>query len=117
MCDQIKTLAKNYNGKLSFCENCELYQLIFNNIYIEFSIKEFELFKNFVAPIEVEYWEHKNENLIIKRKISIGTLQENLSLIFCKQELKSLKDLVSRNTKRPYEKISLIDIDYNLLLN
>lgn len=44
-------------------------------------------------------------------------MQENLSMIFNKQELKSLKDLIFQNTIRSNEKISVLDIDYTLLLN
>jgi len=117
MCEQITTLAKNYNGQLSYCKDCRVYHFTFNNIYIEFTKKELKLFKKYVSNIEVEYWETKNENMIIKRRIPIGTMQENLSMIFNKQELKSLKDLLFQNTKRFNEKISVLDIDYTLLLN
>jgi len=117
MCEQITTLAKNYNSQLSYCKDCRVYHFTFNNIYIEFTKKELKLFKKYVSNIEVEYWETKNENMVIKRKIPIGTMQENLSMIFNKQELKSLKDLIFQNTKRFNEKISVLDIDYTLLLN
>ena len=117
MCEQIITLAKNYNGQLSYCEDCRVYHFTFNNIYIEFTKKELQLFKKYVSNIEVEYWETKNKTIIIKRKIPIGTMQENLSMIFNKQELKSLKDLIFQNTIRSNEKISVLDIDYTLLLN
>ena len=117
MCEQIITLAKNYNGQLSYSEDCRVYHFTFNNIYIEFTKKELKLFKKYVSNIEVEYWETKNKTMIIKRKIPIGTMQENLSMIFNKQELKSLKDLIFQNTIRSNEKISVLDIDYTLLLN
>ncbi|MFB1027476.1 MAG: hypothetical protein QMC27_05925 [Flavobacteriaceae bacterium] len=117
MCEQIITLAKNYNGQLPYCEDCRVYHFTFNNIYIEFTKKELKLFKKYVSNIEVEYWETKNKTMIIKRKIPIGTMQENLSMIFNKQELKSLKDLIFQNTIRSNEKISVLDIDYTLLLN
>jgi len=40
MCHQVKTIAKNCQGQLSYCETCKIYHLTFNNIYIELSEME-----------------------------------------------------------------------------
>jgi hypothetical protein len=94
MCHQVKTIAKNCNGQLSFCEGCKVYHFMFNNIYIEFTKKELKAFQKHVNDIEVEYWEMKYDRMIIERKIPIGTMQQNLSMMFNRQELDSLKDLI-----------------------
>ncbi|GGG39146.1 hypothetical protein GCM10011344_45030 [Dokdonia pacifica] len=117
MCHQVKTIAKNCDGQLSFCENCQVYHLTFNNLYIEFTARELESFKRYVSGIEVEYWEMKYERMVIKRKIPIQTMQQNLSMMFNKQELLSLKDLIMQKTQKPFENLSLLDIDYTFFLN
>ena len=117
MCHRVKTIAKNRNGQLSFCEKCQIYHLTFTNIYIEFTPREFLSFQNYVNGIEVEYWETKYECVVMNRKIPVQTMQQNLSLMFNKQELASLKDLIFQKTKKPFENIALRDIDYILFLN
>lgn len=117
MCSQIITLSKNCDGQLSYCKICNIYQLVFNNIYIEFFEKEIESFKIFLESIEVKYWETKYDSMVIKRKIPINTLQKNLSLMFNRQELESLKRLISQNTKKPFNILSIVDIDYTCHLN
>ena len=117
MCHKIKTIAKNCNGQLSFCETCKMYHLTFSNLYIEFTPKELESFKRYVSGIDVEYWEMKYERMVIKRKIPIQTMQQNLSMMFNRQELESLKDLILQKTQKPFENIKLLDIDYIFFLN
>ncbi len=117
MCNQIKTLAKNNNGQLSICNECNVYHLTFNNIYFEFSPKEMRLFKKYVTDIEVEYWEAKYDGMPVKRKIPIQTQQTNLVMVFNRQELASLCDLITQSTAKPYDNLSLLEIDYTLYLN
>ncbi|GER58417.1 DUF6686 family protein [Patiriisocius marinus] len=117
MCHQIKIIAKNTNGELSICENCKVYHLTFNNLYIEFDFEEMLSFKNFVIGIEVDYWETKYNCMSMKRKIPIQTQQSNLVMIFNRQELASLRDLLTQTTKKPYGNLSVVEIDYTLFLN
>lgn len=117
MCHRVKTIAKNCDGSLSFCESCNIYHLTFNNLYIEFTPKEMKSFQKFVSEIEIDYWETKYERSVMKRKIPINTLQRNLSMIFNKQEIQSLKNLILLNTKPPFSKLSALDIDYIYFLN
>lgn len=117
MCHRVKTIAKNCDGQLSFCTNCQVYHLTFNNIYIEFTPKELVAFRKYVSEIEVDYWEAKYERVVMKRKIPIQTMQQNLSMMFNKQELESLKDLIMQKTQKPFENIALLDIDYIFFLN
>ncbi len=73
MCHQIKTLAKNCNGQLCYCDTCKKYYLTFNNIYLEFTDGELKAFQKYVRGIEIDYWERKYNQMIIKRKIPIHT--------------------------------------------
>lgn len=117
MCHQIKTIAKNCDGQLSFCSNCKAYHLTFGNIYIELTQEELVSFRTYVAGIDIEYWESKYEGMPIKRKIVINTLQSNLSLLFNRSELASFKDLLFQHTKKTNENLSVLEIDYTLFLN
>lgn len=117
MCHQIKTIAKNIYGQLSYCQNCKMYHLTFTNIYIELTPKEMKSFQNYVSGIEIEYWETKYESMPIKRKIVINTLQTNLSLLFNRSELAAFKELLFQYAKKPDESLNALDIDYTLFLN
>ncbi|WP_394746944.1 DUF6686 family protein [Spongiimicrobium salis] len=117
MCSQVKTIAKNGYGQLSFCRSCNVFHLTFNNIYIEFTTGEMEAFQKFVRGIDVEYWETRYDQMPVERKIPIQTMQHNLSMIFNKQELEALKDLVLERTTKPFSKIGTLDIDYIFFLN
>ncbi|MFT5892447.1 MAG: hypothetical protein ACI9Y7_002557 [Dokdonia sp.] len=117
MCHKVKTIAKNCDGQLSFCTSCKVYHLTFNNLYIEFTPRELHAFRHYVSGIEVEYWEMKYERMVMKRKIPIQTMQQNLSMMFNKQELVSLKELIMQKTQKPFQNLSLLDIDYTFFLN
>jgi hypothetical protein len=108
MCNQVKTISKNCNGQLTFCEDCKVYKLIFNNIFLEFKEKELKSFKSYVATID---------GIVMKRKIPIGTMQNNLSMVFNKQEIASLKSLLSIAEKKTNLMLSVLDIDYTTFLN
>lgn len=117
MCHQVKTIAKNCNGNLSFCADCRRYHLTFNNIFIELSRKEMRAFKKFVGEIKMEYWENKYDGQVMERKIPIPTMQSNLVLLFNKQELESLKELIFWKKRKSQVFLSVLDIDYTLFLN
>ncbi|MEM7185277.1 MAG: DUF6686 family protein [Bacteroidota bacterium] len=117
MCCQIKTIAKNCNGQLTHCERCGIFHFTFNNIYIEFTKKELASFQKYVNEIDTEYWAMKYDRTTIKRKIRIGTLQNNLSMVFNLQEIESMKELLFSNTKRPGKLLSVTDVDYLYILN
>jgi hypothetical protein len=117
MCHKTITLAKNCDGQLSFCKTCILYHLTFNNIRIEFTKRELQIFIDHVNGIEAAYWESRYERTVVQRKITIQTMQQNLTLVFNKQELMSLKTLLNQTTKKPFEKLNVMDVDYLFFLN
>jgi len=118
MCKYLKTLSKVKSGKLSICCQCQLYHLEFNNIYLELNKNEFEHFKTYVLNIDMDYWEQKYAHLITKRKIPIPSIQQNLVLMFNREEIKELKTLLIYNRYNAFEDfINTPDIDYTLILN
>ncbi|MBL4663007.1 MAG: hypothetical protein JKY22_05525 [Flavobacteriaceae bacterium] len=74
-------------------------------------------FQEFVKEIDVEYWETKYDGMVMKRKIPIQTIQKNLSMVFNRQELESLTNLIMQATKKPFNNLSVLDIDYIFFLN
>lgn len=117
MCHNIKILSKVSNGELSICECCGIYHLEFNNIYFEFTQPQYQHFKSYLMTIEEAYWEDLYANANVKRKIPIPSIQENLVLMFNREEVIQLRKLFC-NRGCVYENyISLVDIDYTLILN
>lgn len=118
MCDTLKTISRVKSGELSICYQCETYHLEFNNIYLEFTRKEFEQFKTYILEINIDYWECKYANAKIKRKIPIPSVQPNLVLMFKRQEINELIILLNNVRKDIFKmNLSLNDIDYTLILN
>ena len=117
MCHRIKIIAKNCNGQLSFCKCCKMYHLTFVNIYIELTPEEMVTLQNYISNLDAEYWEEKYDRIPIERKIVVNTLQSNLAILFNKSELNSFKNLLFTKTKKPYDKLEVLDIDYTLFLN
>ncbi|WP_430906779.1 DUF6686 family protein [Maribacter sp. 2-571] len=117
MCHELSTLSKNNDGALLYCEACNIYHLIFNNIYLEFTKAEMRAFQRFVTTIDIEQWETCCNRVMFKRKIPIQSMQQNLALIFNRRELLSLKDLIFQRTRKPESTIPLIEIDYQSCLN
>lgn len=117
MCHNIKTLSKNLNGQLAYCASCDVYHLYFNNIYLEFTPGELKTFKLFVSEIDVDYWESCCKRGLLKRRIPIQTMQQNLAMVFNQQELQSLEDLIFERTKKPNIPLTITEIDYTSFLN
>ncbi|MDN3664865.1 DUF6686 family protein [Algibacter miyuki] len=119
MCENnIKTLAKVTNGELSVCCECRVYHLEFNNIYLELNENEFEQFKNYLFDIEMDYWEYKYASAKVKRKIPIPSMQQNLVLMFKREEIVELRMLLSSRATHVFnEALTVRDIDYTLILN
>jgi len=117
MCHAVQVLSKNVHGELAYCENCKKFQLSFNNLYLEFTDEELLNFDTYLTNIDVDYWDCKFAKSAKKRVIPIYTMQKNLSLVFTKQEFDALQDLVRLNKKEPQASLTVLDIDYTLLLN
>lgn len=116
MCHNLKILATAKSGELSFCKQCNIYHLEFNNIYFEFSISQFKYFQAYLLTINSQFWEQKYACASFKRKIPIPSMQNNLVLMFNRQEIEELKTLVS-TTKGTNAILNVDDIDYTFVLN
>ncbi|WP_194766882.1 DUF6686 family protein [Tamlana sp. I1] len=119
MCNNhIKVLSKVKSGELSLCIKCQVYHLEFNNIYLELNKNEFMQFKNYLNTIEIDYWEHKYACAKVKRKIPIPSMQNNLVLMFKRQEIYELKRLFSGIKTDVFSAhLDITDIDYMFILN
>ena len=119
MCKKsIKVLSKVRSGELSFCMQCQVYHLQFNNIYLELSEQEFQQFREYILNIEIDYWEHKYACATMKRKIPINSLQPNLVLMFKRQEVNELQTLFSGDIEDVFDNnLDISEIDYTLILN
>lgn len=117
MCNTIKVISKVENGEITKCTACKIYHLSFYNIYFEFNKKQLIKFRKHIAEIDPNYWEKSHSNIRGTRKIPIQTLHQNLYLIFNKQELKELNNLLAINTYYKQQIIAIDDIDYPLILN
>ncbi len=118
MCHNIKTISIVKSGELSICLQCDRYHLEFNNIYLEFNRKEFKKFKAYILDIKMDYWEHKYAFAKVKRKIPIPSMQQNLILMFKRQEILELQALLTHMSEDIF--LTLLrtkDIDYTLILN
>ncbi len=118
MCNNVKSISKTSQGELSLCKNCKHFHLEFNNIYFEFTVNEFKQFKQYILNLEADFWECKYASAGITKKIPIPTLQDNLVLMFNRQEVNQLKTLVKQPVINVYDKlITVDDVDYTLILN
>ena len=118
MCNSTEIISTVKSGELTKCKQCNIYHLSFNNIYLEFSFKEFERFRTYILDIDTEYWEAKYATSNIKRKIPIPSMQENLVLLFKREEIGELKLLFKRlDSQEKQHMLKMEDIDYTLILN
>ena len=116
MCQKLKTLSQNKYGGFYYSSDCNTYHLVFRNFHIVLNEKEAVAFKSLIHSIDVAYWEDQFSGTIVKRKIPIYTCQENLILIFDKQEFTALKSLFY-NKPNALTILSVEDIEYNYSLN
>lgn len=113
----IKNITKIKNNQLTKCETCNVYHLIFNNIFLELSPIQLDNFKQYIIHIKIAFWEGKNLHTNLIRKIPIPTTQENLVIMFNKQEIEELKVLLSYKSTRSYKLLKAKCIDYYSLQN
>ena len=100
-----------------FREDLNVYQLIFNNLFIELNTLEFKAFKSYLFNLEVNYWEHQHCHNKLERKIPVPTTQHNLLLLFSRQEVTELKALLTFQAAYRKKWLNVDDINYKLYLN
>ncbi len=86
-------------------------------MYFEFNQEQFEHFKSYVLAVDCLYWECMYENANFKRKIPIPSMQENLVLMFNRQEMAELKSLLRFEENKTLNLLKADDIDYRYILN
>ncbi|GAB5564946.1 MAG: hypothetical protein Wins2KO_20090 [Winogradskyella sp.] len=120
MSQKIKILSKTKCGELYYCCNCKLFHLVFNNLFFELDNEEFERLRSYVQDIEIEYWEERFNCSILKRTIPLPTTQNNLVVMFSRQEVVELRTLLSfrdKDYKKKDAYLNVDDIDYDYVLN
>lgn len=115
MCGSLKTISKVKSGELTFCETCNCYHLEFNNLYFELSSFDLKKLKDFLLKIDIDYWERNYAHTSFKRKIPITSVNQNIVLMFNRQEIQELKTLVLE--KKADNILNVDDIDYQFILN
>jgi hypothetical protein len=117
MCNYIRTIGKVKSGELTLCTKCNHYQLTFNNIFFEFTEKEYIQFKKYILHLDTSYWNENYPCPKVKKNIPIPTLQGNLVLLFNQQEIEELKKLFNNDSYQKYEEISIKEIDDTFIQN
>lgn len=117
MCQRLRKLSKSNSGELLVCEQRLIYHLEFNNMYFEFNENQFDHFKMYVLGIDCQYWECKYACSSFKRKIPIPSMQDNLLLMFSRQEIEELKSLLRFENREAAALLNVDDIDYRFILN
>ncbi len=117
MCHNIKLLSRTKSGELSFCKACNVFHLVFNNLFFELNVKEFNRLRSYIYTIKVDYWEHKYACPKIRRKIPLPSMQDNLIIMFNRKEIKELRLLLSANPVGIDNLLSVDDIDYAMIIN
>tara|TARA_B110000003_G_scaffold141533_1_gene142990 strand:- start:992 stop:1339 length:348 start_codon:yes stop_codon:yes gene_type:complete len=113
----IKIIGKVKSGELSLCTKCNHYHLTFNNVFFEFTKKEFIQFKKFIFELDTAYWNKNYPSSKIKRNIPIPTLQGNLIILFNQIEINELKKLFSYQFYQRFQRISSNEVDYKFMDN
>ncbi|MCT4628622.1 DUF6686 family protein [Winogradskyella sp.] len=120
MCKRIKILSRVKSGELSYCKNCGSFHLVFNNLFFALDRKELKRFKSYIDDLEIEYWENKYDSSELRRKIPLPTTQDNLVIMFNRQEIVELKTMLNFSMNSNAEIMPIInvdDIDYKLQAN
>ena len=118
MCHKINIVNQTKNGCLLKCTIHQIFYLDFGHFSFEFTEDELSEFGSFIFQIDAAYWENKNYNCLMKRKIPIPTLQQNLCLMINRAELEELKKLVFYKEKEKWiSMLEVKDVDYTFILN
>jgi len=117
MCKKSYVLSRVKNGELSFCESCQNYNLVFNNIFFQFDQDQLNKFRDYVSKIEISYWLDFSSCTSQRRKIPVPTFHQNLILIFDDYEIEELKILLKIKKNKSFDILTSSDIDYNLTFN
>lgn len=116
MCKHLKILGQSKNGLLLYCAHSQLYQLLFGNLNFNFTGEELESFSRYLEQIDVAYWQEELRGTIYENRVPIPTLQNNLMLLLCPQEVDELKILVNQKPFS-YRIINFKEVNYKLFMN
>jgi hypothetical protein len=114
MCN-LKVLNRTSNGILLYCQNRDMYQLLFNNLTFDLSNIEMTSFSNYLDQIDIDYWETEYQHSIYEKKIPIPTLQTNFLILLNRKEVEELRYLV--DCIYEYKILKPFEINYKIVSN
>ena len=117
MCQKIEIINRVRGGELALCKHCNMYHLVYNNLFFVLTKKELKKLRNYINNIDVEYWQEKNRCINVARKIPLPSTQNNLVIMFTPREIKEFKVLLSNRKYSISDTIEVNNIDYDIILN
>lgn len=111
-------LFNTKNGRVFKCKNCKAIHIEYKNLNFNFNKKQYDHFRNYIAELNGELWEYKNQTSLYRKKIVIPIGHKNFNVLLNKEELNELKDLLQEiKTDGEIVKMELLGIDFNCYLN
>ncbi len=108
-----RIISQTENGQVFRCPKCRLIHFEYKNLNFNFTNNEYNNFANYILNLEGKYWEIKNGNTHFKRKIFIPVGKKNFNILLNNKELVELKDLLSKQYKKPEIPLHLFNPVFN----
>jgi len=116
MCHSLKVLTRSKNGVLTFCNHTKLFQLLFNNLCFELYEWELDALKEYIAKLDLSYWESHLKHWAHQRKIPISVGKKHFIILVNREEVQELLGLLSMEDPST-ELLCHQDIDYQFIEN
>lgn len=87
-------LKANKNGFFGFCEDCNEYQLHFNNLFFSFNRTNLVNFRRYLEEIDLENSCIPEHDFVLKKNIVLKVLYPNIIILVDLEDLNMLKNLV-----------------------
>ncbi len=102
-----KTINQTENGHVFMCTACNMIHFEYKNININFKDeKEYLHFVNYILKLDGDYWETLNKGIHFRRKIIVPSGFPPINVLFDREELQELKDLLEGKHHQPERKLN-----------
>ena len=88
-------INKTTNGQIFKCDDCDSIHIEFKNIGLNFSLKQFDRFADYISKLDGEKWESKNAKSSFKRKIIIPLGTKIFNFLATSEELLEFNKLLN----------------------
>tara|TARA_Y100000768_G_C23824954_1_gene608425 strand:- start:537 stop:890 length:354 start_codon:yes stop_codon:yes gene_type:complete len=109
-------INRTHNGSISQCKSCSKFNISYKNIFLELSKNELDNFKTYINQTDVNYWCEEYRDISTKA-IPIPTMQNNLLLVFNREEFIELKRLINYQNKFRFTQLSFNEIKDSICEN